>query len=53
MIHRFILGFISGFCDKVKESSWIENGRKRFLRQITDGDTSMDEFGEELDAEVD
>jgi len=25
MVHRFI----SGFCDEVKESSWIENGRKR------------------------
>jgi len=24
------LFFISGFCDQVKESSWIENGRKYF-----------------------
>ena len=47
MVHSFI----SGFCDEVKESSWIENDRKRFLCHITDGDTLMDafdKFSEEL-----
>ena len=31
MVHRFI----NGICDEVKESSWIENGRKPwFLRHL-------------------
>ena len=42
MVHSFI----SGFCDSIKESSWIKNGRKRFYVYIIDRDTSVDAFDE-------